>query len=108
LRAWLTKSTSTGAASSAPSFFWSAIVTVTSMLASATAASLPPGALAAVSLPPGVPLAVLGAVATVPTLAILPSTDPPPGTVTVTALPFLASAWSATSSSTVTSLVVPV
>jgi hypothetical protein len=56
------------AASSAPRAFWSAIVTVTSMRASAAATSLPPAASAAAwSLPPGVPLAVAGAVATVPT-----------------------------------------
>src|SRR6266545_610610 len=103
----LTKPTSTGAAASGPSAFWSAIVTVTSMRASAAAG------LAATSgpfPPPGVvPSAVAAcAVATAPTWAIFPCTVPRPGMATVTVRPFTARAQSATSSSTATRLVVAV
>src|SRR5262249_7679486 len=77
----LTKSTSTGAASSGPRAFWSAIVTVTSMVAVEAAGLAPTSGLVP---PPGVvpPGVVPCAVTAVPTRGIFPLTVPRPGTVT--------------------------
>src|SRR5437773_1145654 len=73
--------------------------TVTAILASAADGAPSPG---------GPWVAWSCAVATVPTLVIVPSTRFPPGIVTVTFPPAVASAWSATLRATVTSRVVPV